>query len=149
MIDLEQVKRELKPKIMRAMRMATPKDTGNLAYRAMRGYINKDGIKVVYDGNIAGYGKILNQTLYRQVKTGNYKRMKKNKHFGWHNRASNNGHLIIYQYFGGDKRFRPFDTKQTYRFPMGTQEGVEAKNKVYQKWLNNKARQRYEKENVV
>jgi hypothetical protein len=149
MIDEQQLKRELKPKIMRAMRMATPKDTGNLAYRAMRGYINREGIKVVYDGAIAGYGKILNQTLYRQVKTGNYKRMKRNPHFGWHNRASNNGHLIIYQHFGGDKRFRPFNTKQKYRYPMGTQEGVEAKNQTYQKWLNNKARQRYERDNVV
>jgi hypothetical protein len=87
--------------------------------------------------------------LFREVKTGNYKRLKRNKHFGWHDRANNNGVLAIYFELGGDKRKRFYDTKQTYRFPMGTEESRIAKNKVYEKWLTNKARQRYEKENVV
>jgi len=139
---------KLKKEIMKAMRMATPKDTGNLAYSSMRGYVTNKGIKVIYDGRRAPYGKILNQTLYRTVKTGNYKRVKKNKHFGWNNRAQMNGLKAVMEHFGYRKSKR-FDTKQNYRFPLDSKEGAAARRKRYLKTLNNSAIQRYERENKV
>lgn len=139
---------ELKRQIMVDMRKATPKDTGNLAYSSMRGYITKNGIKIIYDGRRAPYGKILNQTLYRRVKTGNYVRLKKNKHFGWHNRAHINGLQAVMKYLGFKKK-RPYDTRQQYRFPLESQQGKDARQKQYQKTLNNKAIQQYERANKV
>jgi len=47
---------KLKSKVRNAMRKATPKDTGNLAYNALRTYQIKDGIKCIYHGNIADNG---------------------------------------------------------------------------------------------
>lgn len=138
----------LKNDIMKAMRLATPKDTGNLAYSAMRGYINKDGIKIVYNGNRAPYGKILNQTMYRRVKTGNYVRYKKNKHFGWNNRAQINGLRVVMEHYG-HKKSKKFDTEQDYRFPLDSNAGKKARHEQYMKSLNNSAIQKYERENRV
>lgn len=140
----KQKMQQLKREIMSAMRLATPKDTGNLAYSSMRGYIIKDGIKIIYDGNRAPYGKILNQTLYRDVKTGNYKRVKKNKHFGWHNRAHQNGLKQVMRYLGF-KKTRMYNTKQDYRFPLDSAEGAKARQQQYQKTLNNRSIQEYER----
>jgi len=139
---------ELKRKIMVNMRKATPKDTGNLAYSSMRGYITKKGIKIIYDGRRAPYGKILNQTLYRRVKTGNYTRYKKNKHFGWHNRAHQNGMMTVMEYLNFPKK-RKYDTRQTYRFPLDSQEGKAARKAQYEKTLNNRTIQKYERANKV
>lgn len=138
----------LKKNIMKAMRLATPKDTGNLAYSSMKGYISQNGIKVIYDGKRAPYGKILNQTMYRRVKTGNYVRYKKNKHFGWNNRAQMNGVQVVMEYFGKKKQKR-YDTKQEYRFPLDSNAGKQARHQQYMKTLNNSAIQRYERENKV
>ena len=133
---------------MRAMRLATPKDTGNLAYSAMRGYVMKNGIKVIYDGRRAPYGKILNQTIYRKVKTGNYVRYKRNKHFGWNSRAQMNGSNAIMKFFGY-KKLKMYNTKQQYRFPLDSKEGAQARQAQYQKTLNNSAVKKYEIQNKV
>ena len=133
---------------MSAMRKATPKDTGNLAFSSMRGYVTKDGIKVIYDGRRAPYGKILNQTMYISVKTGNYKRVKKNKHFGWNNRAHMNGVKTVMSYLGA-KKTKLFDTRQNYRFPLDSKAGAQARQAQYQKTLNNKAIKEYERQNKV
>jgi hypothetical protein len=96
---------KLKSKVRNAMRKATPKDTGNLAYNALRTYQIKDGIKCIYHGNIAGYGKILNQSI--MVGT------KKNKHFGWHARAVSNSITVIVREFNPKaKGFRLFNNRQ-------------------------------------
>lgn len=138
----------LKKSIIKSMRMATPKDTGNLAYSSMRGYVTNYGIKVVYDGKRAPYGKILNQMIYREVKTGNYKRVKRNKHFGWNNRAQMNGVKSVVEYLGGKKTKR-FNTNQNYRFPLDSNASKQARHQQYMKSLNNSAIQRYERENKV
>lgn len=139
---------KLKREIMSAMRLATPKDTGNLAYSSMKGYITKKGIKIIYDGNRAPYGKILNQTMQYKVKTGNYVRIKKNKHFGWNNRAQMNGMKVMMSYLG-QKKTTMFNTKQEYRFPLDSKEGEAARRKQYEKTLNNRATQQYERANRV
>ena len=139
---------ELKKEIMSAMRLATPKDTGNLAFSSMRGYVLKNGIKIVYDGNRAPYGKILNQTLFRQVKVGNGYRLRKNKHFGWHNRAHMNGIKVVMSKLGY-KKTTMFNTKQEYRFPLDSKAGQQARQQQYQKTLNNRAIQEYERQNKV
>lgn len=133
---------------MKSMRLATPKDTGNLAYSSMRGYVMKDGIKILYDGKRAPYGKILNQTLYREVKTGNYTRVKRNKHFGWNARAHMNGVKVLVGYFGG-KKTKMYNTKQNYRFPLNSKEGARARQEQYLKTLNNSAVKQYERQNKV
>lgn len=139
---------EFKRDIMVAMRKATPKDTGNLAYSSMRGYVIKNGVKIIYDGHRAPYGKILNQTLFRQVKSGNYVRLKKNKHFGWHNRAHMNGIKTVMSYLGM-KKTTMYDTKQEYRFPLDSAEGKASRNAQYQKTLTNQAIREYERLNKV
>jgi hypothetical protein len=97
---------KLKAKVRNAMRKATPKDTGNLAYNSLRGYQTKTGIRMVYHGNIAGYGKILNQSL---MVGGN-----KNKHFGWHARASSNAIAVVArEYNPKAKGFRLYNSRQT------------------------------------
>lgn len=95
------------------MRKATPKDTGNLAYNSLHSYVTKTGLRFTYRGSTAGYGKILNQTLYRKVKTGNHTRYKKNKHFGWHSRASSNAVAIAAREFNPKaKGFRLYNNRQ-------------------------------------
>jgi len=141
-------KNKLKTQIVRAMRLATPKDTGNLAYNAMKSKVTDYGIEVLYDGQRAPYGKILNQMLYRKVKTGNYARYKKNKHFGWNNRAQINGTKVIMEALG-HKRTKRFNTKQEYRHPINTKQSAIAREQQYQKTLSNRAIQQYEKNNVV
>lgn len=131
---------------MWAMRYATPKDTGNLAYSSMRGYVLKDGIKIIYDGKRAPYGKILNQTMYYEVRTGNYKRLKRNRHFGWHVRANQNAIKVVLEEMGA-KKTKKFDTRQNYRFRLDSKEGAKARQEQYQKTLNNEAIKRYEREN--
>ena len=139
---------KLKRDIMKAMRKATPKDTGNLAYSAMRGYVKKNGIKIIYDGKRAPYGKILNQTLYRKVRTGNYIRYKRNKHFGWNARAHMNGSNMVMRYLG-QKKLKMYDNRQQYRFPLDSAEGKRARQEQYLKTLNNSAIKKYEAQNKV
>ena len=143
---VKQEKHRIMRNAMFQMRKATPKDTGNLAYSSMRGYVTRNGIKIIYDGKRAPYGKILNQTIYREVKTGNHTRLKRNKHFGWHARAHQNAIKEVLETFGAKKTKR-FDTRQQYRFRLDTQQGREARHNQYQKTLNNSAIQRYEREN--
>ena len=100
-VDLQ----KLKAKVRNAMRKATPKDTGNLAYNALRGYQTKTGLRMVYHGNIAGYGKILNQS----VSVGS----NKNKHFGWHARASSNAIAVVARAYNPKaKGFRLYNSRQ-------------------------------------
>lgn len=139
-------KRRIMRNAMWAMRYATPKDTGNLAYSSLRGYVTRNGIKIIYDGKRAPYGKILNQTIYREVKSGNYKRLKRNKHFGWHARAHQNALKVVLEEMGA-KKTKKFNTRQNYRFRLDTQQGREARRNQYEKTLNNQAIQRYEREN--
>lgn len=133
---------------MSAMRLATPKDTGNLAYSSMKGYITKKGIKIIYDGKRAPYGKILNQTVQYKVKTGNYVRLKRNKHFGWNNRAQMNGMKVMMSYLG-QKKTTMYNTKQNYRFPLDTEKGRQARQIQYEKTLNNNVIKEYERANKV
>jgi hypothetical protein len=96
---------KLKAKVRNAMRKATPKDTGNLAYNALRTYQTKTGINTIYHGNIAGYGKILNQSL---MVGGN-----KNKHFGWHSRAVSNAIAVVVREFNPKaKGYRMYNNRQ-------------------------------------
>lgn len=139
---------KLKREIMSAMRLATPKDTGNLAYSSMKGYITKKGIKIIYDGKRAPYGKILNQTVQYKVKTGNYVRLKRNKHFGWNNRAQMNGMKVMMSYLG-QKKTTMYNTKQNYRFPLDTEKGRQARQIQYEKTLNNNVIKEYERANKV
>lgn len=141
-------KTKLKREIVKAMRLATPKDTGNLAYNAMSSKIQGDKIIVEYDGHRAPYGKILNQTIYRKVVTGNHVRYKRNKHFGWNNRAQMNGMKVVMQSLG-HRKVKMFDTKQNYRYPINTKQSVAARNQQYQKTLNNSAIKEYERINKV
>jgi hypothetical protein len=163
---------KLKAKVRNAMRKATPKDTGNLAYNGLRTYQIKDGIKCVYHGNIAGYGKILNQSMM----VGS----NKNKHFGWHARAVNNSIAVIVREFQPKaKGYRLYNSrqqsfkdrteaniaaaegmldpartesanKQLSEFKSDTrQEAQERMLKQEYKWKMNEAKQRFEKENPM
>lgn len=139
---------KLKREIMSAMRLATPKDTGNLAYSSMKGYITKKGIKIIYDGKRAPYGKILNQIVQYRIKTGNYVRFKRNRHFGWNNRAQINGTKVMMSYLG-QKKTTMYNTKQNYRFPLDSEQGKRARQAQYEKTLNNRVIQEYERANKV
>lgn len=147
-IDLEKLKSE----VMIAMRKATPKDTGNLAYNSMRGYIRQGGLRIVYDGSIAGYGKILNQTLFIQTKKGNHVRLKKNRHFGWHHRATSNAILQSRKFIGDPnipKNARAYDNRQTATYNPDIP-GSDAPMKAQkEKWYGNSARIRFETMNKV
>lgn len=126
------------------MRMATPKDTGNLAYNSLRVYKNKDGFKTVYLGRIAGYGKILNEMRYTSSTTGNYKRQKKNKHYGWHNKASLNAMYAVGKHFKPTAKFKMYDNKQESTYVPGDGMSRIPANEVKKKWMANTARKQFE-----
>lgn len=138
---------KLKNKIIRAMRRATPKDTGNLAYNALRVYRTKDGFKTVYLGRVAGYGKILNQTMFRG--TNRFGNAKKNRHFGWHPRAVYNGVLMVGKYFNPKMKVKKYDTNQVAKYKEDNLESQMAAKQQINKWLNNTARKKFEQENKV
>lgn len=129
------------------MRMATPKDTGNLAYNALRVYRNKDGFKTVYLGRIAGYGKILNEMQYTTSTTGNYKRKKRNKHYGWHEKAVINGINAIGKHFKPQMKEKMFDNKQQSTYVPGNSMSRVPANEVKKKWMANTARKQFEQAN--
>ena len=129
------------------MRMATPKDTGNLAYNSLRVYKNQKGFKTVYLGRIAGYGKILNEMRYMSSTTGNYKRQKKNKHYGWHNKAFLNGNYAVAKHFKPDAKLKMYDNKQESTYVPGDQMSRIPANEAKDKWMRNTARQRFERIN--
>lgn len=136
---------KLKQQIKAAMRKATPKDTGNLAYNALRVYRTKDGFHTRYLGRVAGYGKILNQTIYRGVtKRGS---MKRNKHFGWHPRSVHNGMLAVGRYFDKNMKGRMNNNYQDSKYKPYDGETREASFKQMQKWEINSARQKFELNN--
>ena len=142
-MDIDYTK--LKTTVKQAMRKATPKDTGNLAYRAMHGYVTKTGLKIVYRGYVAGYGKILNQS----VTLGDGK---KNKHFGWHNRANANAILAVRRFLNDKnipKHSRLYDNKQTTRYNPDVPGSGKPMFRQQEKWYNNPARVRFETMNKV
>ena len=142
-MDIDLVK--LKSTIKREMRKATPKDTGNLAYRAMHGYITKDGIKVIYRGYVAGYGKILHVSPL----LGDNKR---NKHFGWHNRANANGLLAIRRFLKDKniaKYSRMYNNKKEARYNPDVPGSGKPMFRQQEKWYENSARIRFETMNKV
>lgn len=97
---------KMRSKIKIAMRKATPKDTGNLAYNSLHSYVTKTGLRFTYKGSTAGYGKILNQSIMLGSK--------KNKHFGWHARASSNAIATVAREFNPKaKGFRLYNNRQT------------------------------------
>lgn len=97
---------KLKPLVKNAMRKATPRDTGNLAFNALAIYPQNTGLKTVYRGNIAGYGKILNQSLILGSNS-------KNKHFAWHSRAVSNAINVVARYYNPKaKGFRMYNNRQ-------------------------------------
>jgi hypothetical protein len=139
-VDLQ----KLKAKVRVAMRKATPKDTGNLAYNSLRGYQTKTGIRMVYHGNIAGYGKILNQSIMVGEN--------KNKHFGWHARASGNAIAAIVREFKPKaKGYRMYNNRQeSFKEQSDNlQDSQEKMLKQQYKWQMNEAKQRFEKENPM
>lgn len=96
----------MRSKVKIAMRKATPKDTGNLAYHSLHSYVTKTGLRFTYLGSIAGYGKILNQSIMLGSK--------KNKHFGWHARASSNAiATVVREYNPKARGFRIYNNRQT------------------------------------
>ena len=96
---------KLKPLVKNAMRKATPRDTGNLAFNALAIYPQNTGLKTVYRGGMAGYGKILNQSI---MLGGN-----KNKHFGWHSRAVSNAiNAVVRHYNPRAKGLRMYNNRQ-------------------------------------
>ena len=150
---------KLRSKVKVAMRKATPKDTGNLAYNALHSYVTKTGLRFTYLGSIAGYGKILNQSIM----LGN----KKNKHFGWHNRASANAIATVAREFNPKaKGFRIYNNRQqSYKEQVDgiikDNPGDEALKKILKRmqaekilqvqesWKANSAGQAYNKYNKV
>lgn len=134
----------LKQKIKRAMRMATPKDTGNLAYNALRVYKTDKGFKTVYLGRIAGYGKILNEMRFVSSTTGNYKRQKKNRHYGWHNKAALNGMYAVGKHFKPSSKFKMYNNKQNSTYVPGDGISRIPANEVKNRWMANTARQKFE-----
>lgn len=140
-IDLNKLKAEVRS----AMRKATPKDTGNLAYNSLRGYPMKNGLKMVYHGTVAGYGKI----LHVSPRLGNNK---KNKHLGWHDRASSNAILAARRFIKDRtiaKGSKMFNSRQDSRYNPevpGTRAYMTAQK---EKWFNNPARVRFETMNKV
>ena len=136
---------KLKSKVESSMRKATPKDTGNLAYNSMRSYVNKNGIKIIYSGGVAGYGKILNQSII--LGDG-----KINRHFGWHNRATLNAILETRRFLGDknvSKNSKIYNNRQeaTYNPEVpGSEKPMFAQR---EKWYNNSARVRFETMNKV
>jgi hypothetical protein len=135
---------KLKAKVRNAMRKATPKDTGNLAYNALRTYQTKTGINTIYHGNIAGYGKILNQSLMVGEN--------KNKHFGWHARAVSNAiAVVVREYNPKAKGYRLYNNRQqSFKERSDSlQDSQEKMLKQQYKWQMNEAKQRFEKENPM
>jgi hypothetical protein len=135
---------KLKSKVRNAMRKATPKDTGNLAYNALRTYQIKDGIKCIYHGNIAGYGKILNQSIM----VGS----NKNKHFGWHARAVSNSVTVIVREFSPKaKGYRLYNNRQVSfkERSDSLQDSQERMAQQQYKWQMNQAKKRFEQENPM
>jgi len=135
----------LKSKVKSAMRKATPKDTGNLAYNSMMGYVTKTGLKIVYRGSIAGYGKILNQSI---VLGDN----KVNKHFGWHNRANSNAILESRRFFKDQtipKHSKIYNNRQEARYNPNVPGSGKPMFAQKEKWFNNPARVRFETMNKV
>jgi hypothetical protein len=140
---------KIKLKIVRAMRKATPKDTGNLAYNSLRSYRTNTGVRVVYHGSIAGYGKILNQSIILGEN-------KINKHFGWHNRANLNAILEIRRYFKDStipKNSKLYNNRQEANYnpgdPLGSQSSARKMDAQKEKWYTNPARIRFETMNKV
>jgi hypothetical protein len=140
-IDLNKLKSE----VISAMRKATPKDTGNLAYNSLRGYPMKSGLKMVYHGKVAGYGKI----LHVSPRLGNNK---KNKHVGWHDRASSNAILAVRR-FVKDKTIpkgsKMLNTRQESKYNPEVPGTRVFMNLQKEKWFNNPARVRFETMNKV
>lgn len=137
-------KTHLKTVVKQAMRKATPKDTGNLAYRALHGHITKTGLKLVYRGYIAGYGRIIH--------VSNEIQGRKNKHKGWHNRANSNAILSVRELLG-DRNIRRgskyYDTKQIARYNPDIPGSGRAMFAQQEKWYTNSARIRFETMNKV
>ena len=136
---------KLKPLVKNAMRKATPKDTGNLAYNAFYVYPRNNALKTVYRGNVAGYGKILNQSM--TLGDGN-----KNKHFGWHARAVANAIAVVARHYNPkSKGFRLYNNRQvSFKERSGSFE--ESQQKILQqeyKWKLNKAKEAFEKANPM
>jgi hypothetical protein len=136
---------QIKPLVKNAMRKATPKDTGNLAYNAFYVYPTNNGLKTVYRGNIAGYGKILNQSIV--LGEGN-----KNKHFGWHSRAVTNAIAAVVRFYNPKaKGFRMYNNRQvSFKEKSDSfQEGQERMLQQEYKWKMNKAKAYFEKTNPM
>ena len=135
---------KLKSKVRNAMRKATPKDKGNLAYNALRTYQIPNGIKTIYHGNIAGYGKILNQSIM----VGS----NKNKHFGWHARAVSNSVAVIVREFNPKaKGYKLYNNRQV-SFKERSDSLQDSQEKMAQqqyKWQMNQAKKRFEQENPM
>ena len=88
--------------VRRACIAATPKDTGNLAYNSLRVYNTTEGFGVVYKGNVAGYGAILNDFRLQR----GYNRGKVNPHYLWFDSGVHNNVLneLVFQFNGKNKR---------------------------------------------
>lgn len=161
---------QIRAKVKAGMRKATPRDTGNLAFNALYGYKTKDGLRMTYRGSIAGYGKILNQSVMLGTK--------KNKHFGWHSRASTNAIAVVVREFNPKaKGFRMHNNRQASfkervaateeafnkidkkddKFTSGTkkylkdikQEQIEQTLRRQDKWKMNSAKKKFESINTV
>ena len=135
---------KLKPLVKNAMRKATPKDTGNLAFNALAIYPQNTGLKTVYRGGLAGYGKILNESIMLGEN--------KNKHFGWHSRAVSNAiNAVVRHYNPRAKGLRMYNNRQI-SFKERTDNFQDAQEKILKqeyKWKMNQAKARFEKANPM
>jgi hypothetical protein len=136
---------KMKSQIVRAMRKSTPKDTGNLAYNSLRSYQTSTGIRIVYHGRIAGYGKILNQSIV--LGDG-----KINRHFGWHNRANSNA-ILAARRFLKDKNIpkgsKMYNNRQEASYNPSVPGSERKMDAQKEKWYTNPARIRFETMNKV
>jgi hypothetical protein len=136
--------KKMKSEVMSAMRLATPKDTGNLAYNSLRAYQTYSGLKMVYKGSVAGYGRILHVSPKLNGK--------KNKHLGWHDRASSNAILAVRR-FVKDKTIRKgskmLNNRQESKYNPEVPGTRIFMDKQKEKWFNNPARVRFETMNKV
>jgi hypothetical protein len=91
-------------KVRRTCINATPKDTGNLAYNALRVYKKTTGFTVMYKATAAGYGSILNDfRLLRGATQG-----LPNPHYLWFDSGVHNNVLgLLITEFGGKNKTKP------------------------------------------
>ena len=89
--------------VRRVCIQATPKDTGNLAYNALAVHRINNGFRVTYRSQVAGYGKILNDSfVLRGFLNG-----KPNPHYLWFDSGVHMNVLrSVIKKFGGKQKVR-------------------------------------------